>query len=492
MPPRSRNRATRGDMSAGSSPANTPPRRSRSARTADLSGMDLGSEKDDEEYNEPAADEEEEEEEEVDANEEEEEEISLNKRKRDRKAVTEEDKESESAEVDAEPVEEGDKEGKEQDAGEQEEGEEEEEEEEEEEGEGEGEGGEGEGEGGGEGENKERKQGPKKRGRKRTKLTMNEDGGYYDEDGNLLHIVNDEVVIENEDPKGKEKIDESGNLQGGRRFRNKVFTVLGQGDRKYMVSTEPARLVGFRDSYLLFKTHSNLFKRVCNHEEKMDLIERNIIPNSYKGRSVNLVTARSIYREFGAKVLVDGKKVIDDFWEQKARDNGDIEGEYADPAELYNYNMARNGGLDGQTPHPSHNNQPTPLSGTALVGYQNDPTWMYQIATQTRELNSRLLELRGLSFRGVKDVYTGLNFFPAGTQASICDMKRVVEDKDENQESKPSKDDETIVIDTKFVNPDIRKKVTGLKSLPKLFIDGINDDDLKASIMAQIQYEKSM
>lgn len=479
MPPRSRSRQVgSSEASPTLSPANSPPKRNRSTRRTDLSGMDLGSEKDDEEYSEPQAepeDEEEvEEEDEADDGEaemEEDDEVDTPKRKkRDRTAVKIEEK---SVEPDAEAVNSEDKtangEGNET-KGEGEEDEEEEEEEEEEEAEATTGG-------------KEKRALPKKRGRKRTKLTLNEDGAYYDEDGNLLNIVNDEVVVEDQDPNGKLKVDEFGNLQGDRQYRNKIFTVLGQGDRKYMVSTEPARSVGFRDSYLLFKTHNLLFKRVCNNEEKMDLIERNIIPNSYKGRSVNLVTARSIYREFGAKVLKDGKKVIDDFWEQRARDNGDKEGEYADPNELYNYNMARNGGFEAPGMSNAGPNQPTPISGAALVGYQNDPTWMYQIATQTREVNNRLLEIRSQSFRGVKDVYTGLTFFPWGTQPTKSVMKKVISN---------SANDKDMIVDTQFANPNIRQKFTGLSSVPKLIIDSIEDESLKESILGQIDYEKSM
>lgn len=132
---------------------------------------------------------------------------------------------------------------------------------------------------------------------------------YLMDEGNPLIIENDEVVIPQEDPKGKEKIDELGYLQGDRKFRMKTFKLLGKGDRLYMISTEPARLVGFRDSYLLFKTHRTLFKKVADNDEKMDLIQRGIIPNSYKGRAVNLVTARSIFREFGSRMIENGKKV---------------------------------------------------------------------------------------------------------------------------------------------------------------------------------------
>lgn len=327
------------------------------------------------------------------------------------------------------------------------------------------------------------RRGPKKRGRKKTKLTMSEDGAFYDEEGNLLKIENDEVVIDNEDPQGRTKIDEFGNLQGARKFRNKTFTVLGQGERKYMVSTEPARLVGFRDSYLLFKTHTNLFKKVCTNEEKTDLIDRHIIPTSYKGRSVNLVTARSIYREFGAKILVDGKKVIDDFWEQRARDNGDIEGEYADPSELYNYNIATSGVETGANTMGHLNNQQTSITGAAAVSYLNDPTWQYLMALKTREFNNKLASDRSITYGGVKDVYTGLMFLPSGTQSS---KSRILQYKEYNGPK------DTTAVDVVFTNPNIKRKYVGLNKVSKDVLDKVEDDDVKSAIVQQIEYESSL
>lgn len=313
---------------------------------------------------------------------------------------------------------------------------------------------------------------PKKRGRKKTKFILT-DQGFLDEDGNPIAVEADEVVIDDEDPKGQAKIDKNGFLQGGRRFRMKTFTLLGHGEQQFMVSTEPARLVGFRDSYLLFKTHKSLFKKVCTHEEKMDLIDRHIIPNSYKGRAVNLVAARSIYREFGAKVIVDGKKVIDDFWEQKAIDNGDVAGEYADPLEYQRTQLKLNGvGGDaaGSTP---------PVAGTALINYQNDPTWMHQVVVDTKKYNDKLLELRNQVWaRGLKDTYSGFSHYPISSQPTTSKIQKVG----------PALD---IVVTTVFTNPNIRRKVTGLASVPKEIFEDL-DDDIKKAILDQQQYEKSV
>ncbi|EEQ39303.1 putative chromatin structure-remodeling complex subunit [Clavispora lusitaniae] len=313
----------------------------------------------------------------------------------------------------------------------------------------------------------------KKRGRK-PKIPRPEDV-FFDEKGNEIKIKNDEVVIEDEDPKGLEKIDENGFLKGDRKFRIKTFTLLGKGDRQYMVSTEPARLVGFRDSYLLFKTHLSLFKKVCTHEEKMDLIQRHLIPTSYKGRSVNLVTARSIFREFGARMIVGGKKVVDDFWEQKAIDRGDVSGEYADPEEA----ASTMGGSSYGT--GDHNPYQAQVTGSALINYQTDPTWMYQVSLQTLEFNKTLTEQRNqVWLRGVKDTYSGFNFYPLASQPTRSRLDKIA----------PAHDDETIECSIKYYNPDIRRKVTGLASVPKEIFDDLEDEEVKKAILEQQEYER--
>jgi chromatin structure-remodeling complex protein RSC7 len=115
---------------------------------------------------------------------------------------------------------------------------------------------------------------------------------------------------------------------------------MGREDRLYMLSTEPARCCGFRDSYLFFTKHPKLFKVLIGEDEKKDLIERDILPNSYKGRNIGVVTARSVFREFGARIIVGGRRVIDDYKVAEARENGEAEGELADPDDIVPSNIA--------------------------------------------------------------------------------------------------------------------------------------------------------
>ncbi|KAG4304383.1 hypothetical protein PORY_002093 [Pneumocystis oryctolagi] len=145
---------------------------------------------------------------------------------------------------------------------------------------------------------------------------------------NEKEIVNDEVVLDEIDPSGEKKVDQFGILSDGREYRCRTFTLLGRGKRLYMLSTEPAHAMGYRDPYLFFLRHTSLYNVIINEEEKLDLIERNIIPESYKGRAIGVVTARSIFREFGARIIIKGKWIVDDYWEtssiSKGRDCSDI------------------------------------------------------------------------------------------------------------------------------------------------------------------------
>lgn len=183
-----------------------------------------------------------------------------------------------------------------------------------------------------------------------------------DKEGNMMDVIDDEIALP-EDADGETKVDKNGHLQGGRDYRVRVFTIIGRGQRLYMLSTEPARCTGFRDSYLFFTKHMQLFKIIIDENEKKDLIARDIIPHSYKGRAIGVVTARSVFREFGARIIIGGRKIIDDYQVAIANERGDIEGELADPhdrlpppGEPYNKNqyVAWHGASQVY-----HNNQPS-------------------------------------------------------------------------------------------------------------------------------------
>jgi len=253
----------------------------------------------------------------------------------------------------------------------------------------------------------------------------------------MMDVINDEVELP-EDAEGETKVDKLGYLQGGREYRCRTFTVLGRGQRLYMLSTEPARCVGFRDSYLFFTKHKRLFKIIIDDDEKRDMIERELIPHSYKGRAIGIVTARSVFREFGAQIIVGGKRIIDDYEVTKAKVDGVIVGELADPndsikvGEEYNKNqyVAWHGASSVY-----HSGAPTvPLqSGKTVDGKKrrvmiNDVNWMLEHAREARyvlvssveiallisisRFNSSLGALRRNNLNGIYDPHTNSMHYP--------------------------------------------------------------------------------
>ncbi|KAJ5084445.1 Chromatin-remodelling complex RSC SWI/SNF subunit Rsc7/Swp82 [Penicillium alfredii] len=236
-----------------------------------------------------------------------------------------------------------------------------------------------------------------------------------DKEGNMMDVINDEVALP-PDEEGDTKVDENGHLKGGREYRVRTFTLLNRGDRLYMLSTEPARCIGFRDSYLFFQKHKMLYKIIIDDDEKRDLIERDLIPHSYKGRAIGVVTARSVFREFGARIVVGGKKVDDEYHAQAAR-------------EPYNRNqyVAWHGASSVY-----HTNAPSvPLPGGKPVDSKKrrvpvtDDNWMLEHARAASVFNSKLADMRRTNLGGVYDVHTNSMQYPKIMQPTHARWERV-------------------------------------------------------------------
>lgn len=139
----------------------------------------------------------------------------------------------------------------------------------------------------------------------------------------------DEYLPREIDEAGEKKVLPNGQLTGNREYRCRTFHVPNRGDKLFMLATECARVLGYRDSYLLFNKNRSLFKIIASQIEKDDLVSQEILPFSYRSRQIAIVTARSMFRQFGSRVIVNGRRVRDDYWETKARKQGFTE---ADPA----------------------------------------------------------------------------------------------------------------------------------------------------------------
>ncbi|KAL2834091.1 chromatin remodelling complex Rsc7/Swp82 subunit-domain-containing protein [Aspergillus pseudoustus] len=144
-----------------------------------------------------------------------------------------------------------------------------------------------------------------------------------------LNEERDEYIPKEFDDAGEKKVDANGYLHGEREYRCRTFTVPLRGKKLFMLATECARVLSYRDSYLLFNKNRSLHKIIATQIEKDDLIQQDILPYSYRSRQIAIVSARSMFRQFGSRVIVNGRRVRDDYWESKARKQGFTEDDLA-------------------------------------------------------------------------------------------------------------------------------------------------------------------
>lgn len=131
-----------------------------------------------------------------------------------------------------------------------------------------------------------------------------------------------EYISKEYDDRGEAKISPIGELLGGRVFRIRTFVIPDRSEKHLMLATECARVLGYRDPYLLFNKTRSLLKIIATQQEKEDLIQQGILPFSCQSRQISLVSAKSIFRQFGARVIEGGRRVRDDYWEAKAVERG--------------------------------------------------------------------------------------------------------------------------------------------------------------------------
>lgn len=312
-----------------------------------------------------------------------------------------------------------------------------------------------------------------------------------DENGSPYPIVNDEYSLP-EDPEGETKITKNGDLLEGRQFVVRTFTVPSRGEVKYMLSTEPARAVGFRDSYLFFQYHPNLYKLIISQSERDDLIKNGVLPYSYRNRIIALVTARSVFREFGAKVVVDGKNITDDYYAGKLRASGKVkEGTPARETSHTSVTGRNTLGIDipqQLSVNPSKNaveffdKRNHNIPATSNISSTN---WLYHHAAACSRFNSdlfydreRILLIENL---GLRDTYTNVLHIPQSTQSTrVISVKKVKGNTSQ------------VMYETRIKALDLARPCTGLSDVPTSMYEDILDEDIVAAIEEQKRFETSL
>ncbi|KAG2188250.1 hypothetical protein INT44_001003, partial [Umbelopsis vinacea] len=233
---------------------------------------------------------------------------------------------------------------------------------------------------------------PKKRRR--------DEGDSTDDDGEL-------------DPDGEKKVDRQGHLLDGREYRIPTFELPERDDQQLMFAMDPARILGYRDSYLLFMKNPELVRVRISDEAKNMLVEQKMLLPWFRNRDVAIVTARSIFKVFGAKVVKQGRRCKDDYYEAKARAEG-----YVD--ELEDTEMEESYGRRNQLSSHTTKLPGSNVPSTAVSG----PGWMHHAAASVQEFNARLLGRRAEK-PTFYDVHTNIQQVPSATQPISCEFESV-------------------------------------------------------------------
>ncbi|KAF5350549.1 hypothetical protein D9756_008720 [Leucocoprinus leucothites] len=155
-----------------------------------------------------------------------------------------------------------------------------------------------------------------------------------------VYVIDGDEFVTEDNPKGDEKIDKWGNLLGGRKFKASTFALPNRHPhRQYMLAIDAARTSGFRDSLYYFRRNPLAFKLNATQPEKDYLISEGKLGSHLRTRSVTLITARSAFKLHGSKMVIDGRWVTDDYYEDKVLAEitakglspGDPVGELPDP-----------------------------------------------------------------------------------------------------------------------------------------------------------------
>ncbi|KAL7751342.1 hypothetical protein RI367_003202 [Sorochytrium milnesiophthora] len=232
-------------------------------------------------------------------------------------------------------------------------------------------------------------------------------------------IVDLEESDDSVDPKGELKITKDGALLGGRSFRFQPFQLVRRHPtRFYVFAADVAKCVGERDAYTLFQRHCEELKLHTAEEDREHLISIGRLAPHLKSRNLTIMTARNAFRRFGHIVVLNGKRIVDDYWvgdqvyvsenegDPRTRSNTDqmIVSTLARP-----YQRAEP--KNGQT-----NNVPESPSIAAYAEKMNLPLpdsadeALYLCALSARQFNARLTSQRQAVGPRFSEVHTGVEF----------------------------------------------------------------------------------
>lgn len=188
-----------------------------------------------------------------------------------------------------------------------------------------------------------------------------------------------------------------------------TFTLKDHGDEVFVLAMEPSKLLGYRDSHILFQKHPQLKRVRITDEERHHLIETGLLITRFKNPEVAVLTARSLFKCFGHKVVKNGKRKQDDYYE-KEPERHHVYSNTDDTKEEEEIEDTSRKSLIGKTSRSEGYASAVPL---------NNETWMHHAALAARGFNAQLHERRA-GKPTFYDIHSNINQVPASYQPSLC------------------------------------------------------------------------
>ncbi|KAG9327654.1 hypothetical protein KVV02_006358 [Mortierella alpina] len=224
---------------------------------------------------------------------------------------------------------------------------------------------------------------------------------------------------------GEAKITKDGELLGGREYKCRSFKMPTRGERVYMLSMDPARVLGFRDSYLFFLKNPQLVRVNTTVEERTWMIERGMLMANFKSKLIAVVTARSIFKSFGHRIIKKGKNRIDDYYESLAAEDDPAEDSDDDGTSRTDDGRSQvNGNAEDKQGGYLGKRKHTLLQSDESTRQVTDLNWLYESALAVRALNAQLQVLRKENPKFM-DPHTNIEQLPASTQPTHCNVTAV-------------------------------------------------------------------
>ncbi|KAJ5645578.1 hypothetical protein N7507_011589 [Penicillium longicatenatum] len=157
---------------------------------------------------------------------------------------------------------------------------------------------------------------------KPTKLMASVLPTYHDFTSDDLNEESDEYIQTKFDHVGETKVDFLGYLRHNREYKCQTFRLPYRGKKLFMLSEECAEALNYYSRRRLFMKYRSLHEMAASSVEKETMMEKHILPVEDQHMMVTFVSARSIFLQFGCRIIVNGRQFRDDYWESRAREDG--------------------------------------------------------------------------------------------------------------------------------------------------------------------------